>query len=171
MNQRIIMVRLAAAALLAAAGITTTAAAPPVPAGIAHRQEAYKTIGAIELKMDVFEPEKKEAEKKYPAIVFFHGGGWSGGTPSQLFPQAQYLASRGMIAFSAEYRVSSLHHTTPVECVKDAKSAVRWGARQRRPAWRRSRPHCRRRQFGRWSYRRGAGHGRRIHRRGASPVR
>lgn len=126
MMSRFILLHFATGVLLAALGSVALAAAPPVPAGIAHRQVTYKTIGGITLKMDVFEPAKKDPQKKYPAIVFFHGGGWNDGTPSQLFPQAQYLSSRGMIAFSAEYRVKTVHQTTPVECVKDAKSAIRW---------------------------------------------
>jgi acetyl esterase/lipase len=63
---------------------------------------------------------------KSPAIVFFFGGGWSTGDPEQFYPQCKYFASRGMVAMSAEYRVKSRHGVTPFECVKDAKSAIRW---------------------------------------------
>jgi acetyl esterase len=31
-----------------------------------------------------------------------------------------------MVAISAEYRIRSKHGTTPFECVKDGKSAIRW---------------------------------------------
>lgn len=31
-----------------------------------------------------------------------------------------------MVAISAEYRIKSLHKTSPVESLKDAKSAIRW---------------------------------------------
>ena len=41
-------------------------------------------------------------------------------------PQAKHLASRGMVAARADYRVKSRHGVTPKECVEDAKSAVRW---------------------------------------------
>ena len=90
------------------------------------RSVVYKTIGDVELKMYLFEPAGREAGDRRPAIVFFHGGGWRGGHPKQFFPQAAYLASRGMVAMSAEYRLTAKHGTTPVECVKDAKSAIRW---------------------------------------------
>lgn len=93
---------------------------------VAHRQEVYKKIGDVELKIDIFEPKAKEAGKKYPAIVFFFGGGWVSGAPSQFYPHCEYLASRGMIALSADYRVQSRQKTTPAECVKDGKSALRW---------------------------------------------
>jgi acetyl esterase len=56
----------------------------------------------------------------------FFGGGWVGGSTSQFYKQAKYLASRGMVVFCADYRVRSRHQTTPAECVKDGKSAMRW---------------------------------------------
>jgi len=63
---------------------------------------------------------------KRPAIVFFFGGGWTSGTVEQFARQAHYLASRGVVAARADYRVKSRHQTTPDKCVEDAKSAVRW---------------------------------------------
>ena len=86
----------------------------------------YKKIDEIELKMNIFEPENHKSSDKRPAIVFFFGGGWVNGSPSQFYPQCQYLASRGILAMSAEYRVKKKHGTSPIECVKDGKSAVRW---------------------------------------------
>lgn len=91
-----------------------------------YRREIYKEVGQIKLALDIFEPTKKEPSKQYPAIVFFFGGGWNGGSPTQFHPHCEYLAERGMVAMSAEYRVKSRHQTTPAECVKDGKSAVRW---------------------------------------------
>lgn len=93
---------------------------------IAHRREVYKRVGGVELQIDIFEPKAKDPAKKYPAIVFFFGGGWVGGAPSQFFNQCQYLALRGMIAMAADYRIQTRDKTTPAECVKDGKSAVRW---------------------------------------------
>lgn len=86
----------------------------------------YKTIGKTELKLHVFTPEDHKASDRRPAIVFFFGGGWNKGTPRQFYQHCKYLASRGMVAMSAEYRVKSRDNTTPRECVKDGKSAVRW---------------------------------------------
>lgn len=86
----------------------------------------YKTVDKTELKMHIFNPKDLKAGDKRPGIVFFFGGGWVGGTPSQFYPHCEHLASLGIVAMSAEYRVSSTHGTTPAECVKDGKSAVRW---------------------------------------------
>jgi len=85
----------------------------------------YKRTGEVALLAHVFGPEEGGTAPS-AAIVFFFGGGWTGGTPTQFYPQCRHLASRGMVAISAEYRVRDRHGTTPVECVADGKSAVRW---------------------------------------------
>lgn len=90
------------------------------------RSVVYKTVGSVQLKMDVFLPAENDKATARPALVMFFGGGWVGGTKSQFHKQAKYLASRGMVVFCADYRVRSRHQTTPVECVKDGKSAMRW---------------------------------------------
>ncbi len=90
------------------------------------KEVVYKTIGDVELKISIFEPSEQSPEDKRPAIVFFFGGGWRKGSPSQFYPHCEYLASRGMVAMSADYRVFSRQQTSPRECVKDGKSAVRW---------------------------------------------
>jgi acetyl esterase/lipase len=86
----------------------------------------YKTIGEVELKLHIFLPPERQVKEPLPAIVFFFGGGWVGGTPTQFYHQCDYFASRGMVAISAEYRVKNRHGTTPFECVADGKSAIRW---------------------------------------------
>jgi len=58
--------------------------------------------------------------------VFFFGGGWNHGTPGQFEQQCRYLASRGMMAMTAEYRIRNMHGTRAKACVEDGKSAVRW---------------------------------------------
>ena len=83
----------------------------------------YKTVTGGPLHLHVF---ASAAPAPQPAIVFFFGGGWNGGTPTQFYPQCAHLSSRGMVAISAEYRTHSQHGTSPYECVADAKSAIRW---------------------------------------------
>jgi acetyl esterase len=86
----------------------------------------YKKIDTLSLKLKLYKPVGFTKAQTYPSIVFFFGGGWIGGNIRQFAKQAQYLASRGMIAVLAEYRVSSRHHTTPFDAVMDAKSAIRF---------------------------------------------
>ena len=90
------------------------------------RVHQYKQVGDTKLFLHVFNPKGHNVSDRRPTIVFFFGGGWNGGTPKQFDPHCRYLASRGMVAITAEYRVKSRNKTTPFECVKDGKSAIRW---------------------------------------------
>jgi acetyl esterase/lipase len=86
----------------------------------------YKKTPQGELHIFVHFPgDWKEGDKR-PAVVFFFGGGWSQGNIKQFVPQAEYLATRGMVTARADYRVRTRHNTTPDKCVEDCKSAVRW---------------------------------------------
>ncbi len=86
----------------------------------------YKHVDSIRLRMKVWNPPNKQPDQKYPAIIFFFGGGWKHGDMRQFEPQAKYFASKGMIAVTVDYRVSERNHTSPFEAVKDARSAIRY---------------------------------------------
>ncbi len=86
----------------------------------------YKMVGDVTLKLHIFNPPNHKSSDKAPAIIFFFGGGWVVGGPSQFYSQSKYLASRGMVAVCADYRTQRRHKTNPDSCVKDGKSAMRW---------------------------------------------
>lgn len=86
----------------------------------------YKQIDTIKLHLHIYKPNDFDVSKTYKSIVFFHGGGWNGGNHKAFRRQASYLATRGMIAISAEYRLFNTHKTSPFEAVEDAKSAIRY---------------------------------------------
>ena len=96
---------------------------PPVIEGT--KSETYRKIGDTELKVWVFDQAPKQTAPR-PAIVFFFGGGWTGGSPTQFEPQSRHLAERGMIAIVADYRVKTRQDAKPADCVSDAKACVRW---------------------------------------------
>ena len=126
------------AALLAAVSIITSVAAPNANGDDVETTSAtlgefrpdskvlYKTAGDVELRLHIFRPSGNAPQAKSPAIVFFFGGGFLKGDPSQFYGQSHHLAERGMVAISAEYRVKSIHGTDSTTCVRDAKSAMRW---------------------------------------------
>ena len=93
-------------------------------AAVRTAEHVFKSTPQGELKLHLWLPEAEGTNR--PCIVFFFGGGWKGGTYRQFARHSAYLASRGMVAASAEYRTSGTHHTTPDVCVEDAKSAIRW---------------------------------------------
>ncbi|MBE9461545.1 alpha/beta hydrolase [Dyadobacter subterraneus] len=86
----------------------------------------YKKIDTLDLNLTIYKPADFSTNKKYPAIIFFFGGGWINGNISQFKNQALYFASRGMIAVLCDYRVASRNHTSPFDAVADAKSAIRY---------------------------------------------
>jgi acetyl esterase len=97
---------------------------PPVFSGA--QVVTYKTVGETKLALNVFNPEGHKASDSRPAVVFFFGGGWTSGSPGQFEQQCRYLASRGMVAITADYRVASRHQVKAAQCVADAKSAIRY---------------------------------------------
>ena len=129
----------AAAALLThvvQAADTVAATNPPVPATVtapgtnnapAVEQIIYKHTATRDLKLFTIKPADWKSGDKRPAIVFFFGGGWVGGSPAQFARQSQYLASRGMVAICAGYRVIPAgDNGPPTNCCADAKSALRY---------------------------------------------
>jgi acetyl esterase len=88
--------------------------------------EVYKTVGDAKLETFIFNPPDHKPSDQSPAIVFFFGGGWTNGSPGQFAEHCKHLASRGMVAMTADYRVRSRQGVLADSCVRDAKSAVRW---------------------------------------------
>jgi acetyl esterase len=120
-----------ALAALCLAGIAQDAkptrgfAYPPSMAGA--DVEIYKEIDGVKLNAWIFQPDGKARQgANRPAIVFFFGGGWSSGSPSQFERQCRHFAERGMIAITADYRVASRQQVKAATCVEDAKSCMRW---------------------------------------------
>jgi len=96
---------------------------------VLHGEETvvYKNVGNRELKLFVDKPSAWKATDQRPAIVFFFGGGWVGGTPAQFRKQSEYLATRGMVGIRVEYRtIPNGDKGPPVVCCADAKSAMRY---------------------------------------------
>lgn len=91
----------------------------------ADRAVAFKNIeGKKPLKLHIYQPNKGALVGS--CVVFFFGGGWTGGTPAQFYQQAHALSQQGVLAICAEYRTKKSHGVSPDICVEDAKSAIRW---------------------------------------------
>lgn len=113
--------------ILAVALLATAATTAPdgKPLGEGH---VYKTVADRKLSLYVTKPPGWSATDKRPALVFFHGGGFIGGSPGAFNEQCKYFASRGLVAITVEYRLMGKKEgQQPWErCVQDAKSAMRW---------------------------------------------
>ncbi len=123
MNAKIVCLLLSASLTTPSLAQRNRAYPPKLPGA---KVEVYKTIGDVKLNMYIFEPEGHKPTDGRAAIVFFFGGGWKSGTPAQFHQQCKHLASRGMVAMTADYRVRTRHETKAVSCVADGKSAIRW---------------------------------------------
>jgi len=100
---------------------------------VIREERIYKTVDGKQLKADVFYTSETQKILLNPAIAFFHGGGWAYGSPSEFYTTCIRYAKKGFITFSFHYRLSIMEDgTVPdpditlVECVKDARSALRW---------------------------------------------
>ena len=91
-------------------------------------QWIYKSVHGKDLKMDVFLPSDYSlVGKLFPTMVIFHGGSWNGGESNWHWPDCTYWSNRGMVAVSVDYRLKNRDLVqVPLECVKDAKSAIRF---------------------------------------------
>ncbi|MFD1874463.1 alpha/beta fold hydrolase [Hymenobacter bucti] len=99
-------------------------ARPTLPATVrAAYDVTYCTLGARNLRLDIFYPKAKHRQG-YPAVLLIHGGGWRSGDRSQHVPMAQQLAARGYVTATVEYRLSTEAHYPAA--VHDLKAAVRW---------------------------------------------
>ena len=100
---------------------------------IIHEEMIYKQVSGQSLKAHVFYTPQSFEEQNRPAIAFFHGGGWAFGSPDEFFGACKRYARKGFITISFQYRLSINEDGTyphpeisPIESVKDARSAVRW---------------------------------------------
>lgn len=96
-------------------------------------ERVYKMVDGVELKADLFYTAETRQNASNPAIAFFHGGGWAYGSRAEFHEACDRYAEKGFVTLSFQYRLSinedgTVPHPdiTPVECVKDARSAIRW---------------------------------------------
>lgn len=109
--------------VFAAFALMATIAIPAAPLGAPH---VYKKLPDRDLRLYVLTPEGWAASDHRPAIVLYHGGGWSKGTPAVLNDQAAHCATLGLVAILVEYRLLTDPSEMPAVCIRDAKSALRW---------------------------------------------
>lgn len=87
----------------------------------------YKKINdTLEMHLNIYNPAGLKKSGPVPVIIYFFGGAFLHGSPQQYEQHCQYFASRGMVAITADYRVISRNKGNALNCVYDAKSAVRY---------------------------------------------
>jgi len=85
----------------------------------------YRAVDGTALKAYVFTPTQAPRNGRAPAILLFHGGGWSAGAPDWTFASARRYAELGLVAVSVQYRLSN-ENVTPVDALSDVCGALNW---------------------------------------------
>jgi len=87
----------------------------------------FKTVAGKNLRLFRFPAAGAPAGERRPALVFIHGGGWVAGGADVFFPHARYFASRGLAAFSVEYRLLRAEAGSSInDGYADGASALRY---------------------------------------------
>ncbi len=86
----------------------------------------YKKTEKKDLQLFVVKPDDWKSTDTRPAIVWFHGGGWVNGSPSQFSDQAKHFAKLGFVCFLPKYRFIKTIPGPPIFPCRDAKSAMRY---------------------------------------------
>lgn len=114
--------------LLLVLSVSSTQGAQPYPPKInSDSVYTYKSVDGHDLKIWVFNPTiTSKTNASTPAMLFFFGGGWHGGSPTQFVKYCERLSERGMVGIVADYRVKSRQGVQAKACVEDALDALRY---------------------------------------------
>jgi acetyl esterase/lipase len=82
----------------------------------------YRTANNWDAKLDVIRPRRTAAPT--PTVMFFHGGGWTGGTKDAGLMSALPYLEMGWAVVNVEYRLASV--SLAPAAVEDARCAMRW---------------------------------------------
>ena len=85
----------------------------------------YAKRSGVSLRAIVYRPEGWKPRDQRPAVVIFHGLGWTKGQPEWGERYAKHYASKGMVSICAQYRLAK-GSITPVHSIDDARDAIRW---------------------------------------------
>jgi dienelactone hydrolase len=140
------------AAALVAAGCTVPA--PPGAAPLRYRDQVFSTVtvnsnlqygsapdangNPVVLRADLYRPSG-DTQTRRPALVWVHGGGFSGGDKTNTVPVdvANTFSKKGYVVISINYRLlappsctsnpsQGVCTTAALEAKHDAQAAVRW---------------------------------------------
>lgn len=122
-----------ARASLVIAGLLCVAADARVAKGAANGPfvHTYRVVDGDSLHAYAFYPSDTGRGRPTQAILLFHGGGWSTGSPEWTFAAAERFAGYGLVAIAVEYRLSE-GDVTPIEALDDACHAFAWARGQAR---------------------------------------
>ena len=143
-GRRSIAVAVAVVAFAVLSGCTIPR--PPGDAPLRYRDQVFNGVAVtrdiqygsapdiagtpVALKLDLFQPSG-DAQTKRPAVVWVHGGGFSGGDKASgpVVDLANTFAKLGYVTVSINYRLlrpEAPQSTAAIAAKRDAQAAVRW---------------------------------------------
>ena len=126
----IVVGALAVPAAFAQVSSTSTLALPATAEWAAHAQNRYQiaanitylTATGYEAKLDVY--RRRDATTPQPTMIFYHGGGWIGGTKEASFMSIMPWLEMGWNVVNVEYRMARVAEAPAA--VEDALCALRF---------------------------------------------
>jgi acetyl esterase/lipase len=150
---RRLLVLVAVCVAVVTAGCQSHLVTPPGPAPLRYRDAIFSTVTTtsnvtygsavdqqgqtVTLRLDVYRPSGDSVTRR-PAIVWVHGGGFSGGTRTspEIVDEATTFAKKGYVTVSISYRLSpgGCSASAPtgscvqaiIDAMHDAQAAVRF---------------------------------------------
>ena len=89
----------------------------------------YKHVPGRDLTAHIHYPKGWKPSDRRPAIIWFHGGGFAGGTPRQFERFAVPFTELGIVNIRVGYRLTSIDGSENAgahNAAKDGRSAIRW---------------------------------------------
>lgn len=115
------MVCLACLVALFAASASAETYRVEITEGIIYGASPDRTV---QLQLDLAQPIGVDGP--VPAVVYIHGGGWSGGNRGDLIGEMKRTAARGFVSMTISYRLAKQNANKFPAAVEDVKCAVRW---------------------------------------------
>ncbi len=126
-NEPLFSILILFSAILVLASCARTNGAPARTKTPSGERYVYKVVGEQALDLFVYLPPEEKRSDHMPAILFFHGGGYTSGSAYQFEHQSQYFASLGMVCISVNYRLRNAENSVlPTDAIEDGQSALAW---------------------------------------------
>ncbi|KQW45688.1 MULTISPECIES: alpha/beta hydrolase [unclassified Roseateles] len=110
-------------ALVACSPVTALNALAP---GSTHTRTAGVAYGpGARQQLDVYKPASAAPAGGWPVVVFFYGGSWNNGERADFAFVGEALASRGVLALVADYRLYPAVRYP--DFLRDSAAALAWG--------------------------------------------
>ncbi|MFN7918137.1 MAG: alpha/beta hydrolase [Vicinamibacterales bacterium] len=130
MTRRFLAALLTAGVFVTAGHDTLSAQLSPTAEWAAHAQNAYQilpnvtylTANGFEAKLDVY--RRRDVQAPQPTLVFYHGGGWIGGTKEASFMSVMPWLEMGWNVVNVEYRMARV--SLAPAAVEDAQCALKF---------------------------------------------